>query len=885
MTQITVPNVPTFVEYSVPTLSSGPFTVPFPFFGQDDVKARTTDALGVEVEFVVTTDFTFTTLTVPVGQEGTGYQGGAITMNSPIGEAGMTLRIYRHTVIDRTANFPSTGPFSIPVLNDEQNNETMILQEVQESIDSLGDDSAQVAINVTNIAANTAGLLKTVRVGDDPLTELPGAASRADKFLKFTPSGDVEAAVFADSTIVLSRSIIGGHLYPQTTVESVAGITPTDYAYPHGHVLRYGAVADGTTDNTTAFNNAVTGADHGVVYFPAAALSYRTDRITMAAADSNLYFFLEPGVELECTAAGTGIFRGNDASDITISGFGATCTMADQAGGSSNVNFSGGSRILIEGLRIIGAGASKDGIYIGIGGGSLPCYNVTIRKCYIANAQRNQISIVGGFKTIIEDCDIAGGYTVNPGAAIDLEANIYNTVQQTIIRNNWIHGVNQYGILNAFGEDGVIEGNLIEGCEINAIAISGGGSWEENGANHDVRRPISDYDLATGQITIHTPDNPPTPWDEPVHAGQICQFITLNGKLKPTEFQSATWFVVQSVVGNLITIGIADSYGEYTTLSDKGTAILSSDPAITEQFFLTYNPGVASGYIVKNNTIKNTATAGGRYCIQIGPIAVNTIVADNIINCGLDTNGLQVRNSEGCNVYGNMIIADPASVTPGFGRGLGSSLVSRTRFNDNFVSGFPGSCDFSGLANQTMNIGYIQNCGFIDGESIDMNSCVDLTINGLSVINGPDYALTNGIIFQSASTFNITIVNSTVNAGTTDLVAINGAAVYKSNCTINSKKTGPIMSYNNIPTALNTYSTFSIGAVTVDQSPTAGTPVMWMWDGANWVRFASLKNANAYTPTNVVTDRSYDADATTIAELADVLGTLIADLKQAEILS
>jgi hypothetical protein len=35
-----------------------------------------------------------------------------------------------------------------------------------------------------------------------------------------------------------------------------------------------------------------------------------------------------------------------------------------------------------------------------------------------------------------------------------------------------------------------------------------------------------------------------------------------------------------------------------------------------------------------------------------------------------------------------------------------------------------------------------------------------------------------------------------------------------------------------------------------------------------------------YTPTNVVTDRAYDANATTVEELADVLGTLIADLKK-----
>jgi len=36
---------------------------------------------------------------------------------------------------------------------------------------------------------------------------------------------------------------------------------------------------------------------------------------------------------------------------------------------------------------------------------------------------------------------------------------------------------------------------------------------------------------------------------------------------------------------------------------------------------------------------------------------------------------------------------------------------------------------------------------------------------------------------------------------------------------------------------------------------------------------------SAYTPTNVTTDRSYDANATSIDEVADVLGTLIADLQ------
>jgi hypothetical protein len=39
-----------------------------------------------------------------------------------------------------------------------------------------------------------------------------------------------------------------------------------------------------------------------------------------------------------------------------------------------------------------------------------------------------------------------------------------------------------------------------------------------------------------------------------------------------------------------------------------------------------------------------------------------------------------------------------------------------------------------------------------------------------------------------------------------------------------------------------------------------------------------------YTPTNVSTDRAYDADTVAVAELADVVGTLIADLQSKGIL-
>jgi hypothetical protein len=45
------------------------------------------------------------------------------------------------------------------------------------------------------------------------------------------------------------------------------------------------------------------------------------------------------------------------------------------------------------------------------------------------------------------------------------------------------------------------------------------------------------------------------------------------------------------------------------------------------------------------------------------------------------------------------------------------------------------------------------------------------------------------------------------------------------------------------------------------------------------------QSGGSYTPTNVTTDRAFDADTVTVAELADVVGTLIADLKKKGLLT
>src|SRR5215207_3298935 len=74
---------------------------------------------------------------------------------------------------------------------------------------------------------------------------------------------------------------------------------------------------------------------------------------------------------------------------------------------------------------------------------------------------------------------------------------------------------------------------------------------------------------------------------------------------------------------------------------------------------------------------------------------------------------------------------------------------------------------------------------------------------------------------------------------------------------------------------------------TVEPTHTSGTVTV---GGATWTYLTNadaaftlvqdiVKQTSAYTTSNVATDRAFDANATTLDEVADVLGTLIADLK------
>lgn len=146
MTELTVPNEATEIEYTVVASSTGPFTIPFSFFDNDDIRVSTEDDAGVLTEFVNITDFIVTGTVIDGGLDG-----GSLVMNVAV--ANVTLKVYRSVIIDRLNNFPSTGPFDFDLLNDELNKFVAIMQELNEQKGSFI-SLPQSALSSTPFSAN-----------------------------------------------------------------------------------------------------------------------------------------------------------------------------------------------------------------------------------------------------------------------------------------------------------------------------------------------------------------------------------------------------------------------------------------------------------------------------------------------------------------------------------------------------------------------------------------------------------------------------------------------------------------------------------------------------------------------------------------------------------
>src|ERR1700675_392024 len=180
--------------------------------------------------------------------------GGNVTFTVGL-TAGTIVTLYRNISIARITQLAQNGTFFSSNFNNEFYRIYLIMQQLQQT---LGGSTANSNLALTVPNSNSRSP-----------TVLLAPASYAGKFLSFDSNGTPQPSLIASSGPI-TAPILGAILYPQTSAELAAGVTPVNFQYVPGDARRYGCTAnDGVTDESTKFQNAINGNKGGLILIPA----------------------------------------------------------------------------------------------------------------------------------------------------------------------------------------------------------------------------------------------------------------------------------------------------------------------------------------------------------------------------------------------------------------------------------------------------------------------------------------------------------------------------------------------------------------------------------------------------------------------------------------
>ena len=223
-------------------------------------------------------------------------------------------------------------------------------------------------------------------------------------------------------------------------------------------------------------------------------------------------------------------------------------------------------------------------------------------------------------------------------------------------------------------------------------------------------------------------------------------------------------------------------------------------------------------------------------------------------------------------------------VTAGTSAGSGGPTGRDDAITDNTVTWdyFPMYVNINNFqSNECGSVGFLSSCGEISMSNVQI---LDATGQGMVIdTNTQKFNCTNFRVERSgdsnaqidAKAFEQSFVNGYVG----DSASSRSFRLY-SPCSISHT----VLNDTNGINSNNMSSGDKLTLIDVDFTLTGGTDISDTATPDVNVIACPGYVLGTYTPTNVVTDRSYDANSTTADELADVLGTLIADLQGAGII-
>lgn len=432
------------------------------------------------------------------------------------------------------------------------------------------------------------------------------------------------------------------------------------------------------------------------------------------------------------------------------------------------------------------------------------------------------------------------------------------TVADNVVRNTYLNGikVQWYNAYATDVSDIVITGNVVEDAGtvgaggdgiivLNSDLGSGVGITAVTKANPGVITTASAHSLAVDDIVYISGVGGMT---------QLQGFYYVNTTPSTTQFTVKTYeFVALDTSGfTTYTSGgsvIKPIYGKNIVIANNSVRNVEQDgislryvlnAAVTGNVVVnTSRIGIAyvegENCLTANNNIRDIAENGIFFFGALQPSQIKSNALYNTGSAGIDTNarssGMNVYGDGGVDIAQNYVVGEPTQTKMQYG--IYVTQGDKTQY--------------SVTANTVF---YAQDAGA--RFHADTN-------DPLKICNDNLFAAATG---------------AQVIAGINELVASipQRGAIY------------PPFTGNNAPAS----GSWLQGDVVWALYPAAGAPLGWVCAVAGspgtWIPFGAVQSVNAYTVTNPSTDRALNVTGDTTAQVAAVLGTLIADLQAAGVL-
>ena len=296
------------------------------------------------------------------------------------------------------------------------------------------------------------------------ITNLPNASNNTEPVTLGQAS-----SIQSFTGVVATAGAVGEVLWPQTSAESSAGVTPTNYEYEPGNVLRYGTnTTPGTTDMTTAIQAAIDSTADVI-------LPYGTYYITGAITGTTTRIFGNNStITLADATFGAFQFSGSNCiiQDLIIDGAGTTGQWSNN-GTNFGIKFTGYSAT----NNIVRNCTLKDLVFIGV---ELKSSYSTVTDCYFENCGFGAVYSYNKENSILNSrfvscANATSSYTGNV-ISVTYSAPDGYTMATTLGKRNTISGNQittsaQVGIDSHSGQHLVITDNVISACDLDGIYL------------------------------------------------------------------------------------------------------------------------------------------------------------------------------------------------------------------------------------------------------------------------------------------------------------------------------------------------------------------------------------------------------------------------------